>query len=858
MKKHGRYNHIWLALPLAATVAITACAPQATQQTSRAADIPAAVEQVQQAKMLPVGTFAGMVATFDEGRFVPVVGATVKVEGADGTAVTDVDGQYVFNGLKPGDYKVVVTKDGFQQGEGEVKLSPVAGTPRVNVAMNKPSYALNQAAITPFSATVTGVVTDPRGAALPNATVRVATTAGTGTNQIVPANANGFYTVTVANMAASPISPGYIQVTAFGTTPGGVKVEVDKVWAKPVTSASLVVNARCDAFTLPQNMTHPAGTFTPMGATNAEIDVEWMSTRADEFYLRLDYAGGTFAVLPESITNTPAVDPAPQKCKIKYRVPFTFPPNVSTYKIYVVPFGINTAAADVTSDTNLVVQYTEANFSSDIDYQAPHTLVDYTRGAAEALPAPNDVSVPNNVNNGKFVAGENALYRLTITNENNTIAPDLRVKGTATPGSTIASAKVITTDPVPAVPVVTTINIPPANIVGPDGSGNFTVSGFTIPKSSAAGVADALAEVQITFASPATLAPAGTFSVSALEVGMPSAGHKDTVIDVAQPTVSLTASGIDRNALKFDSVTKLIAAGAANDDGYALVTLTINPGAGSNAFGAIKITDVTMTNRPVPAAKATLTGTQVLPADNTSLGLRGSGNPLGQDQLGLIVDGGAEKVVPIPSDACDLITLNAFINGFVTGVTATRDSNNRIKIERNTAGGAPLNIVIGPSTTANTLTRLGFTSAQVAVAGSNGVQARFETDGAKPLNPSITTAGAAGAAWEFVTASSTSTHAAGGALTANFVIRPVIPAVPPGVYDPTEVITINYVIEQMGGGTGLNLGGGGAAMGARITNINQVTPFTVLGRDVLINSVNGLTKIDDGALNVGGGATPGL
>ncbi len=836
MKFRGRLNNTWLALPLAATVAITACAPQSTQQANRTADVPAVVEQVQQAKMLPVGTFAGMVATYENGDFRPVVGAIVKVDGGEGQAVTDADGRYVFNGLKPGDYKVAVTKDGFAAGEAAVTLSPVTGTPRVNVAMNMSSYGLKQ--IAAFPATITGVVTDPRGAALPSATVRVATTAGTGTNQIVPANPNGFYTVTIPNMTVSPISPGWVQVTAFGTTPGGVKVEVDEIWAKPITSASLVVNARCDAFTRPQNMTHPSGTFTPMGSTTAAIDVEWMSTRADEFYLRLTYDDGilpagdtSFAVLPESVTNTPAVGAVPQKCNIKYRVPFTFPSNVSTYTVEIIPFG--QTSAKVTSGTSLVVQYTEQNFSDDMEYAADDTLVDDSPGTGS-------------VNNGlTLVAGENAKYTLKVRNDNATISPDLRVKGIATAGATIVSATVTTKDSNPAVPVTTTVN---ATIVGPDAStGAWSITGFTIPKAVPLG-AQGEADVDIVFSTPPTLAPGTSFTVSGIEVEMPSAALKDTsTTDVTTtPSQTLAIKGINRSELKFNAA-KSIVAGANANDGMSLVHLEVDLGnTGSSAFGAIKIVDETLTNQLVPASKAVLKGNKLLPLAGAPLGLTTA------DVLGITVDANAEVQITPSDNTWTLETLCTVINIAVPGVTASREAGtNFLKIERNVAGSTPT-VKVGPSTAATTLAALGLSSGQVATAGANGMLARYLDDGVGAnLQPTVTSVGGT-TTWQFA-AGGTSSHVAGGKVTATFTVIPTAPVVPVLSTAYNDEIIIEYVLEPTSGPgvAGVTAGNGLAAMGPKIVGINHIFPFTTLNRDVAVTSVNGLTKLDDAA-----GATP--
>lgn len=836
MKLHGRLNGTWLALPLAATVAVTACAPQATQQANRTTDVPAAVEQVQQAQQLPVGTFAGMIATFEDGQFKPVVGATVKVEGQDGTAMTDVDGRYVFNGLKPGDYKVVVTKDGFAQGEQQVNLSPVAGTPRVNVAMNKPGYALKQAAITPFNLTVTGVVTDPRGAALPNASVRIATTAGTGTNQTVLSNANGFYTVTINNMSASPISPGYVQVTAFGTSPGGVKLEVDEVWAKPVTSASLVVNARCEAFTVPRNMTYPAGTFTPMGALNATIEVENISTRADEFYLLLSgntatTASGTyqFAVLPESITNTPAAGAVPQKANIKFRVPFAFPADASTYTVSIVPFGQGAAA--YTGPGNFVVQYTQTDFSNDVDFT--------THDIADANEPP---TIPANVNTGKFVAGEDAVYTLNLTNDNTNVSQDLKVKGRVSTGATIRGVK-LTTTMEGAPDTVVSASVAPANITQPDGNGDWSVTGLSLPQ--ATGFGTGKAKIEVTFASSTATVGGNNFAVSNVAVEMPSAGH----VDQSGPAAAVTNSPFNVRTVARDVLTlvsKTIDDGAVANDGYAEVTLVVDPGAASNAAGVYRIVDQTESNKTTPPRKATLLGSVAVPTQPNTVGLSNA------DVLEFIIDGvtATPKAVNLTNASTwTLETLCQIINLSVPEVTASRDAGtNKIKIERKVAGSSK-SVAIHTTTTQNVKDRLGFTAANSTDSGSDGLEARFAALAGAPDTPVVTQA--AGATWDFVTGSSSSVHNNDGTLTTTFAIQPTNGA---AVATVNGLITIKYVIQLQGmpaaGSNAANLLLGksataaAVATGARISALNLVAPFTVIDRELNVTAGTNTMKAD--------------
>ena len=797
----------WLTLPLAATVALAACAPQAVQQANRAADVPAAVEQVQASALLPAGTFTGMVATEQGGKFVPVANATVQVDGAATLAVTDSEGHYVINGLKPGSYQVSVTKDGFVKGQTEVNLSPVAGTPRVNVAIAKAEYGLK--AITPITSTITGVVKDPRGAALPSATVKVASSTGTGlTSTQVTADVNGFYNTQLTNAAVSPLSPGWVQVTAFGTTPGGVKVEVSTVVAKELTGASLVCDAKCDAFTLPKNITFPQGTFTPMGSTGT-VKAEYFSKRADEFYLELTSGAQKYAVLPEAITNTDAGanNTPPQNCVVTFRVPFTMPS--STFSLKIVPFGIATAAQ--AGPSNFVVNYDATAFEADVAYNS-EALTDISEPAI----------LPPNINQGLYVAGEDAKYTINLVNNSPDVSQDIKLKGKAPVNTTIASVKVT---PKSNAVVGTAITIAAGNIVQPNGTGDWSVTGFSIPAKVAANKGEAL--VEVVFTSPVNQATGSQLALTAMACEMPSAAIVKTT--APNSTLNLGVSNIDQANIKF-SAAKVIADEGAMPNGIGQVTLVITP-TGATALGAIKITDQTLTSITAPTTpKATIIGTHnpVLPASPTALGL------LTSDKIGVQVDANPEVVVSVISTSWDLETLCGFVTSVVNAASGStvidcKRSGNQFFLQR-TAQGTSKKVAITNSSTNNLLTQLGLVVGQQS--GQDGVDCLFSGAGVSATQPG-------GTVWTFNNA--TSAHNADKSVTATFTLQP--PTAFVGADTFTTPITVVYRIQNTGGAT-INLGGGGAAMGAKMTAVNLIAPYTTAGKDLAL-ATNANTKIDD-------------
>ena len=143
---------------------------------------------------------------------VPVQQATVTVEGSGGgqAATTNTDGQYSMSGLKPGNYSVKIDAPGFNDFEVSVDISDGA-TAEIDAVMTaappkpvqaSPAPAPAQAGTeTPQvtaqveakgNAALSGVVTDPTGAVIPNATVTVSGPSG---SKSTTSNASGHYSI---------------------------------------------------------------------------------------------------------------------------------------------------------------------------------------------------------------------------------------------------------------------------------------------------------------------------------------------------------------------------------------------------------------------------------------------------------------------------------------------------------------------------------------------------------------------------------------------------------------------------------------------------------------------------------------
>ncbi|MDB5099475.1 MAG: hypothetical protein JWM80_3896, partial [Cyanobacteria bacterium RYN_339] len=808
-----------LSVSLAA-VAMTACQP-AMLQNQQAADSPTAVTQMQAPQVLPAGTMKGMVAKFEGGKFVPVENAEVKVEGTNAVAHTDAEGRYTIAGVAQGAYNVVATKDGWVSGKHEIYMNPVMGTPRVNLALNPSERAL-QAVPASVTVTVSGVVTDPRGSALGGASIKVlsnvgnnpAAPAGSGFNQTATADAAGFYTISIPGVAVSPTQPGQVQVTAFGTSPGGLKLETTDVYAFNLTTATLVANPQCKAFTQPGIPTWPNGSFAKEG-TNSTIKADWLSSRSDEFYIELDCPATigsgkldqVYGVLPESaITINAATTLLPPNGVATYRIPFTMPGNVFFARL--IPFGLTSQFGKIST---IGAGRKSAAFVTNYTLGAVGTLgsleddIFFTGGAVVA----DATDATGLLNAGKLVSADTVNMVMTIQNRSTSVSQDLQLIGTAPIGTgSLTATYVPTPGGAAAQPAVT---IPAGNITLNSATGAFTISGINMPLASApaarpaGGAGNGQVAITIAFSAPVPALPVAGFQVSAMSVKMVSANLAKAAELPGTAGVSTSLPGSDFDIANITMGAKTFVDDGTLNNGIGLVKWTITP-TGATAAGVIRVTDRVLTDSVVGSAAA-ITGTVVLPAAGTTMAF------VGGDHIDFASELGPNSISILPN--WDLETLMAFINATSVGigVRAIRDAGNHFQLIR-TVAGTTKKLEIQNTSSVNVATKLGVTLV------APGALPAVGTDGAIADAVGATALRVGGNA--YVLGNLSSAQNPDKSVTTTFTLTP--PAALGGVTTLLTPIDVTYRIIQGAGVAGTNLihlGGGGAApFGASITAVN--------------------------------------
>ncbi|MHC8520968.1 carboxypeptidase-like regulatory domain-containing protein [Rossellomorea sp. H39__3] len=100
----------------------------------------------------------------DAATQLPIQGATVQAVDSQGFVIdaftTDANGQYAFNNLLPGSYTFVFTASGY-------------GSQTKGATVTSNTTTILDAELTRIAGTLTGTVTDPGSAPIPNATVTV-------------------------------------------------------------------------------------------------------------------------------------------------------------------------------------------------------------------------------------------------------------------------------------------------------------------------------------------------------------------------------------------------------------------------------------------------------------------------------------------------------------------------------------------------------------------------------------------------------------------------------------------------------------------------------------------------------------
>lgn len=295
----------WLGV---AALALSACAAPAAVGPQAIADPDLMFSWAEAGTPLPAGVVVGMVGRLEADGVRPASGVSVRLRGR--VARTDAAGRYAFSGVPAEAVIVQLTEAGFYGVSMSCTLSPVMGVPRVNLLLVPTAALSGQAA---DAAVVAGVVTDPRGAALPGGSVHLVDSSsrgGQGENAYVTADADGFYTARLTGLARGPLLQGQASLTAFGTTPGGVRVESQGVASFALSSApTYAVPAGTSAFLPPGPMRRVEG---PAGAFRFEA--ERLPTRRDELWVRLETDQGLWEVPPTALDGSTATVTWPAGC----------------------------------------------------------------------------------------------------------------------------------------------------------------------------------------------------------------------------------------------------------------------------------------------------------------------------------------------------------------------------------------------------------------------------------------------------------------------------------------------------------------------------------------------------------------
>ena len=579
---------------------------------------------------------AGRVMARALAGFVPLAGARVTVAGGQ-VAETDGEGRYALVGTPAGPATLAVTHPDFRPGAHPIVVIPGLGTPRANVLLAPRAYGLRQVA--GFDAGVSGVVTDPRGAALGGATVTLGCAqahGGAGASLTTTTDPDGFFAASLRNVVPTGEAPR-VTYEAAGTTPGGILVQTEAAAAVPLEGPQLSLNVQTTRFPEVSAPTVVGSAFVPPGATG-EVEATNLSARADEYYLEIVSGAEAYDALP--LRTFPG--------QATFRTPQTLADDV--YTLTVVPFGLRARRSPVSA--SFVAVYSQAELERDITYAPGGGLADLT----EAI---------GTINATRFMAGDVQRYALTLVNANERVAPVLDLVGRVSAGMAGVAAYA---------------NGVEAELEGPDAEGRFRVRGLAVPRAGRL-------PVTVEFRAPVTAASGQAFGPTALALEMPVPGlAKPTAPGLPTP---LVVAGVDTSAFSF---TKVLEDDGAPGNGVARVLLTLQP-THSLAGAAFKIADATKTEVASPATTAVFTGTVALPPAGVPLGLDIS------DLLNLKIDGkGAPvKVFGANYDAETLIGQINSAQGLAGLVKASR-SGGKLVLERTEQGaGKTLEILPTPA-----------------------------------------------------------------------------------------------------------------------------------------------------------------
>ena len=256
---------------------------------------PAAVVAAARAgTILAPGTLAGRVARFDGAAFVALPGVAVQLDGGIARATSDAEGYYGFTDVPPGVHQVRAEAEGQHPCTVAFRASTLGGLARLNLALVP---VARPAGLPADAVAIAGVLVDPRGAALPAGTVRIADSLTSQGNRAVQADADGFWSVVLAGLSLGPLTNGQATLTAFGATPGDVKVESAETLTLALdASATYGVVAATRTYALPRDLR-----WVESAGRRRVLMGEFLPTRRDELVVRwarpIGYAEGLAAAV---------------------------------------------------------------------------------------------------------------------------------------------------------------------------------------------------------------------------------------------------------------------------------------------------------------------------------------------------------------------------------------------------------------------------------------------------------------------------------------------------------------------------------------------------------------------------------
>lgn len=300
-----RRTPFWLG---AAALALFACAAPAPAGPQAIAELARLTAWADSGTPLPAGVVVGKVGRLEADGIKPASGVTVRLRGR--TARTDAAGRYGFSGVPAEEVELQVTEPGHYLARAGCRPSSVMGVPRVNLLLVPTAPLAGQAA---DAAVVAGVVTDPRGAALPAGSVHLVDSSsegGQGGNAYHRADADGFYTAWLTGLARGPQLQGQASLTAFGTTPGGVRVESQGVMTFTLGPLpTYAVPAGTSAFLPPAELRRVDGE-----AHRYTFQAERLPNRRDELWVRLESPQGIWEVPPSGLSGKTVTVDWPAGC----------------------------------------------------------------------------------------------------------------------------------------------------------------------------------------------------------------------------------------------------------------------------------------------------------------------------------------------------------------------------------------------------------------------------------------------------------------------------------------------------------------------------------------------------------------